>query len=135
MFNSIFRPLIRSVVAPRGVHAHRPAFSRLHRTFYSTTRRMHFDALSGSRLFCSPSIPGFATSTTPHSTASDPAEVQANQCLEQGTQRLEEGDIEAARALYKRSVEIKKTASSLFNLGVTHYHLSESRPLRPHIYI
>jgi len=106
MFNSIFRPLIRSVVAPRGVHAHRPAFSRLHRTFYSTTRR-------------------FATSTTPHSTASDPAEVQANQCLEQGTQRLEEGDIEAARALYKRSVEIKKTASSLFNLGVTHYHLKE----------
>lgn len=27
--------------------------------------------------------------------------------------------------LYKRSVNIKRTASSLFNLGVTHYHLSE----------
>lgn len=26
--------------------------------------------------------------------------------------------------LYKRSVEIKRTASALFNLGVTHYHLS-----------
>ena len=77
---------------------------------------------SPDRLFTS--IPGFATSTTPHSTASDPAEVQANQCLEQGTQKLEEGDIEAAKALYKRSVDIKKTASSLFNLGVTHYHLS-----------
>lgn len=74
---------------------------------------------------CLPFIPGFATSINPHSTASDPAEVQANQCLEQGTQKLEEGDIEAAKALYKRSVEIKKTASSLFNLGVTHYHLSE----------
>lgn len=74
----------------------------------------------------SQSIPGFATSTTPYSTASDPTEVQASQCLEQGTQKLEEGDIEAAKALYKRSVEIKKTASSLFNLGVTHYHLSET---------
>ena len=55
--------------------------------------------------------------------------MQANQCLEQGTQKLEEGDIEAAKALYQRSVEIKKTASSLFNLGVTHYHLSETELL------
>jgi hypothetical protein len=29
------------------------------------------------------------------------------------------------KTLYKRSVEIKKTPSSLFNLGVTHYHLSQ----------
>ena len=28
------------------------------------------------------------------------------------------------QALYQRSVDVKKTASSLFNLGVTHYHLS-----------
>lgn len=67
----------------------------------------------------------WATSTTPHSTTSDPAEVQALQCLEQGTQKLEEGDIEGAKALYKRSVEIKRNASTLFNLGVTHYHLKE----------
>lgn len=69
--------------------------------------------------------------------------MQANQCLERGTQKLEEGDIEAAKALYKRSVEIKKTASSLFNLGVTYYHLSESElhappshlnPIRPEEY-
>lgn len=68
---------------------------------------------------------GWATSTTPHSTASDPAEVQASQYLEQGTQKLEEGDTEAAKALYKSSVDIKRTASSLFNLGVTHYLLSK----------
>ncbi|KAF9786486.1 hypothetical protein BJ322DRAFT_1108332 [Thelephora terrestris] len=105
MFNTFLRPFVRSVAAPRRIHAPRSTFSRPHRTFFATRR--------------------FATSTTPHSTASDPAEVQANQCLEQGTQKLEEGDIEAARALYKRSVEIKKTASSLFNLGVTHYHLKE----------
>ncbi|KIP08784.1 hypothetical protein PHLGIDRAFT_23305 [Phlebiopsis gigantea 11061_1 CR5-6] len=67
----------------------------------------------------------WATSTTPHSTASDPAEVEALQCLEQGTQKLEEGDVQAAKALYQRSVEVKRTASSLFNLGVTHYHLKE----------
>jgi hypothetical protein len=67
---------------------------------------------------------GWATSVTPHSTAADPAEAEAAQCLEQGTQKLEEGDVEAAKTLYQRSVEIKRNASSLFNLGVTHYHLS-----------
>lgn len=67
----------------------------------------------------------FATSTTPHSTTSDPAETEALQCLEQGTQKLEEGDVQAAKALYRRSVDIKRSASSLFNLGVTHYHLKE----------
>ncbi|KIJ62051.1 hypothetical protein HYDPIDRAFT_176787 [Hydnomerulius pinastri MD-312] len=70
-------------------------------------------------------VAGWATSTTPHSTASDPADVEAMQCLEQGTQKLEEGDVQAAKELYKRSVEIKRNASSLFNLGVTHYHLKE----------
>jgi hypothetical protein len=48
------------------------------------------------------------------------------QCLDRGTQKLEEGDIAAAKALYQRSVEIKRNAGSLFNLGVTHYHLSAS---------
>jgi hypothetical protein len=67
---------------------------------------------------------GWATSTTPHSTASDPAEEEALLCLEQGTQKLEEGDVEGAKILYQRSVDIKRNASSLFNLGVTHYHLS-----------
>jgi tetratricopeptide (TPR) repeat protein len=62
---------------------------------------------------------------TPHSTASDPAEAEAMQCLEEGTQKLEEGDVQGAKELYKRSVEIKRNASSLFNLGVTHYHLKE----------
>ncbi|KAF8492494.1 hypothetical protein JB92DRAFT_3085001 [Gautieria morchelliformis] len=67
----------------------------------------------------------WATSTTPHSVASDPAEAEALSCLEQGTQKLEEGDVQSAKALYQRSVEIKRSASSLFNLGVTHYHLKE----------
>ena len=69
-------------------------------------------------------LTGWATSRTPHSTASDPAEEEALLCLEQGTQKLEEGDVEGAKKLYQRSVDIKRNASSLFNLGVTHYHLS-----------
>ncbi|CAK5267533.1 unnamed protein product [Mycena citricolor] len=67
----------------------------------------------------------WATSTTAHSTTADPAEVEAMQCLEQGTAKLEEGDVHAAKDLYSRSVEIRRNASSLFNLGVTHYHLKE----------
>lgn len=69
---------------------------------------------------------GWATATTNHSSTLDPAELEAVQCLEQGTQKLEEGDVQAAKELYKRSVDIKRNASSLFNLGVTHYHLSGS---------
>jgi hypothetical protein len=34
------------------------------------------------------------------------------------------GDVEGALGKYSRSVEINRTASGLFNLGVTHYHLS-----------
>ncbi|KAJ7257924.1 hypothetical protein B0H12DRAFT_1282330 [Mycena haematopus] len=70
-------------------------------------------------------VPGWATSVTPHSTAADPAEAEALRCLEMGTLKLEEGDVLAAKELYKRSVEIRRNASSLFNLGVTHYHLKE----------
>lgn len=36
------------------------------------------------------------------------------------------GDVEGALSNYSRSVEIHRTASGLFNLGVTHYHLSRS---------
>ncbi|KAI0777334.1 hypothetical protein BD413DRAFT_609713 [Trametes elegans] len=67
----------------------------------------------------------WATSTTATSSAVNPAEVDAMHCLEEGTQKLEEGDVQAAKELYKRSVDMKRTASALFNLGVTHYHLKE----------
>lgn len=77
------------------------------------------------RRLCANCLLGLATSTTPHSTAVDPAETEALMCLEKGTQKLEEGDVEGAKALYQRSVNIKRDAGSLFNLGVTHYHLSE----------
>ncbi|KAJ3550327.1 hypothetical protein NMY22_g538 [Coprinellus aureogranulatus] len=66
----------------------------------------------------------YATSVTPQSSPIDPAEAEALRCLEQGTAKLEDGDVHAAKELYQRSVDIKRNASSLFNLGVTHYHLS-----------
>ncbi|EMD34722.1 hypothetical protein CERSUDRAFT_75649 [Gelatoporia subvermispora B] len=69
--------------------------------------------------------PGWATSTTPYSTSADPAELEANKILAEGTQKLEDGDLQGAKELYGRSVEIKRQASSLFNLGVAHYHLRE----------
>ncbi|KAF8801305.1 TPR-like protein [Phlegmacium glaucopus] len=72
-----------------------------------------------------PTSKRWASSVTPQSSTSDPAEAEALRCLEQGTAKLEEGDVQGAKALYQRSVEIKRNASSLFNLGVTHYHLKE----------
>ncbi|GLB41708.1 putative TPR repeat [Lyophyllum shimeji] len=74
---------------------------------------------------CVSSSRRWATSVTPHSTASDPAEVEALRCLEQGTVKLEEGDVQGAKKMYRRSAEINRSASALFNLGVTHYHLKE----------
>lgn len=86
------------------------AFSALKRTYFLSN--------------CIPK--GWATSTTDHSSPVDPAETEAIKYLQLGTQKLEEGDVEGAKAMYKRSVEIKRDAGSLFNLGVTHYHLSKS---------
>ncbi|KAH9479654.1 hypothetical protein JR316_0008249 [Psilocybe cubensis] len=67
----------------------------------------------------------WASSVTPQSSASDPAEAEALRCLEQGTAKLEDGDVQGAKELYLRSCEIHRNASSLFNLGVTHFHLKE----------
>ncbi|KAB5594940.1 hypothetical protein CTheo_1573 [Ceratobasidium theobromae] len=65
---------------------------------------------------------GWASSVTPSSSTHDPAEMEALLALEEGTRKLEEGDIDGARALYQRSVDLKPNASNLFNLGVTKYH-------------
>ncbi|TFK25593.1 TPR-like protein [Coprinopsis marcescibilis] len=96
---------------------------------FSHPRRLHTPSKrpewASWRVAGLPATKRYATSVTPHSLASDPAETEAFQCLEQGTAKLEEGDVQAAKELYKRSVEIKRNAGSLFNLGVTHYHLKE----------
>ncbi|ELU43640.1 TPR_2 domain-containing protein [Rhizoctonia solani AG-1 IA] len=67
----------------------------------------------------------WASSVTPTSSTHDPAEMEALEALEAGTQKLEEGDVEGARALYQRSVDLKPNASNLFNLGVTKYHAKD----------
>lgn len=51
--------------------------------------------------------------------------MEALLALEEGTKKLEEGDVEGARVLYQRSVDVKRNASNLFNLGVTKYHASQ----------
>ncbi|KAJ9112170.1 hypothetical protein QFC20_002351 [Naganishia adeliensis] len=58
---------------------------------------------------------GYATSDSAP-TLDDPAERQAMDALEEGTKHLEDGNIEAARDQYRRSVEIQKSAAALFNL-------------------
>ncbi|CCO28417.1 hypothetical protein BN14_02412 [Rhizoctonia solani AG-1 IB] len=67
----------------------------------------------------------WASSVTPTSSTHDPAEMEALEALEAGTQKLEEGDVEGARTLYQRSVDLKPNASNLFNLGVTKYHAKD----------
>ncbi|CAE7225375.1 unnamed protein product [Rhizoctonia solani] len=67
----------------------------------------------------------WASSVTPASSTHDPAEMEALEALEAGTQKLEEGDVEGARTLYQRSVDLKPNASNLFNLGVTKYHAKD----------
>ncbi|KAF8328410.1 uncharacterized protein EI90DRAFT_1571728 [Cantharellus anzutake] len=67
----------------------------------------------------------WAASTSVTSSPNDPADYEANKALEAGTKLLEEGDVDGAKAMYKRSVDIKRTASALFNLGVTYYHSKE----------
>ncbi|KAH7105868.1 TPR-like protein [Auriculariales sp. MPI-PUGE-AT-0066] len=66
-----------------------------------------------------------ASSTTPYMTTADPAETEAHQALEKGTQALEDGDIESAKKHYGRAIEIQPTAGALFNFGVAAYHLRQ----------
>ncbi|KAG8881573.1 hypothetical protein FRB97_009407 [Tulasnella sp. 331] len=67
----------------------------------------------------------WATSTTLASSTSDPAQTEALKALEEGTQKLEDGDIEGAKASYKRSLDVQRSASALFNYGVTCYHTKD----------
>ena len=104
-------------------------------------------------LYCAPlsanlhySCTGWASSTTLASSTTDPATVESLRALEEGTQKLEDGDLESANALYLRSIQVKRqfgcmhtssetpadnapfwsgTPSALFNYGVTCYHLSK----------
>ncbi|SPO43196.1 uncharacterized protein PSANT_00880 [Moesziomyces antarcticus] len=64
----------------------------------------------------------YATSTTPASSALDPADEESQRFLEEGTTHLEAGDLEKAKLAYERSLEIKRNSSALFNLGVCYYH-------------
>ena len=64
-------------------------------------------------------ISGCATSDSSALSSQDPAEARSLDLMEEGTHKLEDGDVEGARDAYKRSLEVKKTAAGLFNLGVS----------------
>ncbi|CDS02203.1 uncharacterized protein SPSC_02273 [Sporisorium scitamineum] len=64
----------------------------------------------------------YATSTTPTSSSLDPADEESQRFLEEGITHLEAGDLSQAKLSYQRSLEIKRNASALFNLGVCLYH-------------
>lgn len=63
-------------------------------------------------------LTGFASSESAPS-VEDPAERQAMDALEEGTRHLEDGNVEAARDMYRKSAQIQKSAAALFNLGVS----------------
>ncbi|KAF4610540.1 hypothetical protein D9613_006726 [Agrocybe pediades] len=119
--SSAFYFILNSIHHKYGLFSSNPRDTEALRTFESII------CLVNCQKRCNISLASrrWASSVTPQSSASDPAEAEALRCLEQGTAKLEEGDVEGAKELYKRSCEIKRTASSLFNLGVTYYHLKE----------
>lgn len=54
---------------------------------------------------------GWATTSADASSfPNDPADAEAQKYLEEGTKILEDGDVDSAKVMYLRSVEIKKTA-------------------------
>ncbi|EJT96586.1 TPR-like protein, partial [Dacryopinax primogenitus] len=55
----------------------------------------------------------------------DPTDAEAIKALEDGTRKLEEGDLEGATKCYERSVQIRRTAHTLYNLGVIRYHAKD----------
>ncbi|KZP01885.1 TPR-like protein [Calocera viscosa TUFC12733] len=71
-----------------------------------------------------PLIMRFASSTSTPSFI-DPTDAEAIKALEEGTQKLEEGDLEGATQCYERSVQIRRTAHTLYNLGVIRYHAKD----------
>ncbi|KAK9670898.1 hypothetical protein K7432_017282 [Basidiobolus ranarum] len=53
------------------------------------------------------------------------AEEQAQQFLEEGTEALNNGELEKAIVSYKKSVDAKPTATGYYNIGVCYYQLQK----------
>ncbi len=64
----------------------------------------------------------YATSPSAASSLHDPATVEAQRLVEQGTQHLESQDIAQARKAYEASLAVQPSANAHFNLGVCKYH-------------
>lgn len=110
------RVLMRSIIA-RSLQAQAPATIPM-----AVSRPL---TASPSRLFATTAFAHYAESTTPHSTFSDPAILESQKALEEGTSHLESGNYAAAKESYLRSISIKESSSAHFNLGVVHFHLQD----------
>ncbi|GAA5914588.1 hypothetical protein JCM6882_001210 [Rhodosporidiobolus microsporus] len=64
-----------------------------------------------------------ASTTTGPSSSFDPQDAAAQDALDQGTEALGRGDLNAAEEAYKRSAGIKETSIGYYNLGVVQYQL------------
>ncbi len=60
-----------------------------------------------------------AQSTSPPPSLSNPSTTLSLTHLENGNQKLEEGDVEGAKKEYERSVEVEGTGAGWYNLGVS----------------
>jgi hypothetical protein len=114
----------------------RPAFRSAH-PLRSATFKSNFALQSTRKSFITLVIYHIFTKNTgrassaPNSYAStiDPTHSASLKLLEEGTSKLEAGDVKGAKTLYTQALEIKKTAGGLFNLGVVCFHLS--KPIIP----
>jgi len=88
------------------------------------TSKLSYHGLSArvARPFCRCITQTRAASSASGPFVTDPTDAEAVKALEEGTRRLEDGDLEGATACYERSVQIRRTAHTLYNLGVIRYH-------------
>ena len=66
-------------------------------------------------------VRAYATERDGSVSIDNPAAAEAQQLLEQGTSALEVGDFEKAKADYRASLRVHKSASAHYNLGVVMY--------------
>ncbi|GAA5841029.1 hypothetical protein JCM11251_006788 [Rhodosporidiobolus azoricus] len=70
-----------------------------------------------------PTMARSASTTNGPSTSFDPQDAAAQDALDQGTEALGRGDLNAAEAAYKKGVGVKGTSIGYYNLGVVQYQL------------
>ncbi|EGG05714.1 uncharacterized protein MELLADRAFT_36667, partial [Melampsora larici-populina 98AG31] len=66
-----------------------------------------------------------ASPTSSPPSSQDPLEDESQKLIDSASLLLEKGDIEGAKDLYEKSISIKPTSTSYYNLGITLYQLKK----------